>query len=338
MSEKLRPPSEVSAARLREIRTLEEAYSAVERLTRERDEATARVNQFQRADQISHERGDKAERELSEARLALILLEVDKAAAEKMAIETGRELAEARKVPEKAEGERAKMERACNEEGARSLSLALRAQAAESSLREHAEAIGVLRDAALAVTGPLDEPMESFASVEIEILRHALGQPIPALASRLLAEREAERAVVRAARRWVDSLQAAGKRYGVHYTGSPEYQYVADALAALPSSKGAIREAERLAYERARQIAQNVIDAGRRCGSETGSAELVRNEIIRALSQPETPATPSTDEEVRAWCERVYRETGVTPALRAAYEFYKANYRGEAPAEKTEGT
>jgi|HubBroStandDraft_1064217.scaffolds.fasta_scaffold01033_6 hypothetical protein len=47
--------------------------------------------------------------------------------------------------------------------------------------------------------------------------------------------------------------------------------------------------------------------------------------------QPETPATPSTDEEVRAWCAGIYREVGVSPELRAAYEFYKANYRGETP-------
>jgi hypothetical protein len=154
-----RPPSEVSDARLREIRTLEEAYSAVERLTRERDEATARVNQFQRADQISHERAEKAERELSEARLALIVLRDA--------------------IP-------------------------------------YVESIGTPEAARMAVD-----------------MRAALSPPCDGRAE---AEREAERAVVRAARRWVDSLQAAGKRYGVHYTGSPEYQYVADALAALPAS------------------------------------------------------------------------------------------------------
>jgi hypothetical protein len=113
-----------------------------------------------------------------------------------------------------------------------------------------------------------------------------------------------------------------------------------------------IREAERLAYERAVKVAHDkaeelraLADKRRATGNRTTATIDARaTELyslaaaIRALSQPETPATPSTDEEVRAWCERVYRETGVTPALRAAYEFYKANYRGETPAEKTEGT
>lgn len=95
-----------------------------------------------------------------------------------------------------------------------------------------------------------------------------------------------------------------------------------------------IREAERLALERAAKVAET--HAVVAWLSSPPSVQIA--EAIRALSQPETSATPSTDEEVRAWCERVYRETGVTPALRAAYEFYKANYRGETPAEKTEGT
>lgn len=30
------------------------------------------------------------------------------------------------------------------------------------------------------------------------------------------------------------------------------------------------------------------------------------------------------EEEAREFCERIYREVGVTPALRAAYEFYKS--------------
>jgi hypothetical protein len=102
----------------------------------------------------------------------------------------------------------------------------------------------------------------------------------------------------------------------------------------------AIREAERLALERAAKVASDkwgsMDDDDYNLGYADACAEIAR--AIRALSQPEAPAAPSTDEEVRAWCERVYRETGVTPALRAAYEFYKANYRGETPAEKTEGT
>jgi hypothetical protein len=106
----------------------------------------------------------------------------------------------------------------------------------------------------------------------------------------------------------------------------------------------AVSEAERLAYERAAQLLEKRAALFMVTPSEIYNAHLMSVELIvsakrvRALSQPETPATPSTDEEVRAWCERVYRETGVTPALRAAYEFYKANYRGETPAEKTEGT
>jgi hypothetical protein len=313
-----RPPSEISAA----------PTSAADIAASITPEPSIR-DRIQRA--IQAER-DRLTRELSSARLALIALEVDKAAAEKMAIETGRELAEARKALEKAEGGLVTLDVAFTaSEGARVavaterdqamrerdllrtcgiIEVALRnpnvasycehwegrTEKAEASCREHAEAIVALRDAldgVMAVVAANNTKLGwNSISTPDEIVQACalLALPEGALASRLSAEREAERAVVRAARRWVDSLQAAGKRYGVHYTGSPEYQYVADALAALPSSKGAIREAERLALERARQIAQNVIDAGRRCGSETGSAELVRNEIIRALSQPETPA------------------------------------------------
>jgi hypothetical protein len=106
----------------------------------------------------------------------------------------------------------------------------------------------------------------------------------------------------------------------------------------------AIHEAERLALERAAKICRDRAEADNESYRDEvdwrqpyARHRVVRAsldnaaEIEKALSQPETPATPSTDEEVRAWCERIYCEGGVTQELRRAYEFYKANYRGETP-------
>jgi hypothetical protein len=92
-----------------------------------------------------------------------------------------------------------------------------------------------------------------------------------------------------------------------------------------------------VAYCRCWDAAEAIMQATGLSGQSV--AWIFRNTTrIEALSQPETSAAPSTDEEVRAWCAGIYREVGVSPELRAAYEFYKANYRGETPAEKTEGT
>lgn len=35
--------------------------------------------------------------------------------------------------------------------------------------------------------------------------------------------------------------------------------------------------------------------------------------------------------EVAEWCERQYREVGVTPALREVYEFYQKHYGHRDP-------
>jgi hypothetical protein len=301
-----RDPSAVSAARLREIRTLEEAYSAVERLTRERDEATARANQWRRADQISHERAEKAERELSEAqrerdevitngndridelnselseaRLALIPLQVDKAAAEKMAIDTGRELAEARTALAKAEEGLVTLDVAFTaSEGARVAVATERDQAmrerdllrtcgiievairnpnvasycehwegrtekAEASCREHAEAIVVLRDALRDLKVVAADNLPSVVARRSARVQDALQKaikkatdtmraPIPAaLASRLSAEREKERAVVRAARKIADYAPLDDSDHGYKV----DHAELVEAVFALPEYK-----------------------------------------------------------------------------------------------------
>jgi hypothetical protein len=94
-------PSEISAALRHADRVEAEAQGYAENCDRLTRELSVIVEQRDRLlEQQRQLDADFAEirRELSEARLALIPLQVDKAAAEKMAIETGRELAEAREA------------------------------------------------------------------------------------------------------------------------------------------------------------------------------------------------------------------------------------------------
>lgn len=193
-----RPPSELSAA----LRQLGEPMKA-------RDVETAAllassVEVFpgpiarEAADLI-----DRLTRELSEARLALIALEVDKAAAEKMAIETGRELAEARKALKKGEGERdvatelrKKYEASAVEEYKRRKALEyeifqVRNQA-EDSLRVFATAIEVLRTQVETAKGLLVQAMgwsglSKIARADINqavvICTEALAVPLPAISA-----------------------------------------------------------------------------------------------------------------------------------------------------------
>jgi len=235
-----RPPSEVSAANFidnlerernkaiadlseakRQIRHFEEVRDARDRalfkaqeawrcfhcneVFTDRDAAAAHFGERDDPEWPSCiKRAEKAERELSSARLALIPLQVDKAAAEKMAIDTGRELAEARKALEKAEGEREAAYARNRVEVGIVFEYHRRAREAESSLREHTEAIiAVFNVLRFYAGGGHYEQMQG--SLEFAVTedgakaRAALAAPIPTLASRLSAEREKERAALQGA-------------------------------------------------------------------------------------------------------------------------------------------
>ena len=316
-----RPPSEVSAEALANLRDERDHLAATcDRLTRERDEARAGLAQ-QRAYSAA---------ELSEAHLALIPLQVDKAAAEKMAIETGRELAEVRAALADLDGRYKELiARAVNAEVdrdglradvGRKEDLRLRANAdrdkAESSLREHAEAIVALR----ALASEVKETRDAYRRAGSGLHRNRMAAHVEAvdrlcealslttaLASRLSAEREAERAVVEAAQEFMSS--GVGKSWRRCAAMTPEQAW--DAVlqkhrvfvsrgqplgdVVLAARDGAIREAERLAYERAAQLLEKRAALFMVSPSEIYNAHLMSVELIvsakrvRALSQPEAP-------------------------------------------------
>jgi hypothetical protein len=149
-----RPPSEVSDARLREIRTLEEAYSAV-----------------------------------AEARAAMAKAEGERTCKHYTARYS-------------AEHDNYYCANCGAGMGAAYYNAAKRAESAESSLREHAEAIGVLRDALRDLKVVAADNLPSVVARRSARVQDALQKaikkaadtmraPIPALASRLSASREA---------------------------------------------------------------------------------------------------------------------------------------------------